>query len=98
MRATAFIAFAAAMLAGAAAHAQVTALTHATLIDGSGAPPQAGVTVVIENGRIPDLGPGMAAPPGATRIDGTRQVIRPGHPKPPRPGPPPPPGPRPPPH
>ncbi|HEX9328419.1 MAG TPA: hypothetical protein VF915_17970, partial [Reyranella sp.] len=78
MRVTALMVFAATLLAGTAADAQVTALTHATLIDGSGAPPQAGVTIVIENGRIRDLGPGVAAPAGATVIDLAGKFVLPG--------------------
>src|SRR5690242_14084669 len=34
----------------------VTALTGATLIDGTGAPPQHGMTLLIEDGRIAALG------------------------------------------
>ena len=51
-------------LSAAAAPAQTIALTNATLIDGSGAPPQAGVTIVMEAGRIRDIGPAAQAPAG----------------------------------
>ena len=38
------------------ASAQVTALTNATLIDGTGAAPQTGATIVMQNGRIIAIG------------------------------------------
>ena len=64
-------------LAGNAA-AQITALTHATLIDGTGAPPQRDVTVVMDNGRIRDLGPKVKPPAGATVVDLRGKYILPG--------------------
>ena len=78
MRATAAVVFAAVALLGAAAHAQTTALTHATLIDGTGAAPQRDVTIVIEQGRIREIGPGLAAPPNASVIDLTGKFVVPG--------------------
>jgi hypothetical protein len=42
---------AAALLFAAGAAAQVTVLTHATVIDGTGAAPQPDVTIVVEDGR-----------------------------------------------
>jgi len=46
---------------------QVTVLTHATVIDGTGNTPQRDSTIVIENERIRDIGPSslVQAPPGA---------------------------------
>ena len=41
----------------ASAAAQVTILNHATVIDGTGSSPQNDVTIVMENGRIRDIGP-----------------------------------------
>jgi len=70
------VAFAVAALGSAAA--QVTVLKGATLIDGSGAAPQSNVTIVMENGRIRDLGPGVTAPAGATIIDLTGKFVVPG--------------------
>src|SRR5262245_42179350 len=57
----------------ACAAAQVTALTHVTLIDGSGALPRSDVTVVMENGRIGDIVPADRFAPraGAEIIDAT---------------------------
>src|SRR5215813_5154850 len=78
MRGRWLLVLAAAALWPGGAAAQVTALTHATLIDGSGAPPQADVTILLENGRIRDLGPGIAAPAGATVIDLTGKFVVPG--------------------
>ena len=68
----------AAMWIATSAAAQVTALVHATVIDGSGAAPQANVSIVMENGRIRELGPASAVsiPAGATVVDlGGRFVV-----------------------
>src|SRR4249920_369433 len=65
------IILAAALLFTANATAQVTVLTHATVIDGAGAVPQKDVTIVMENGRIRDVGPSskVSVPAGATVVD-----------------------------
>jgi imidazolonepropionase-like amidohydrolase len=68
----------AATLLGGAAAAQTIALTHATLIDGTGAAPASDVTIVMENGRIHDMAPGLAAPAGAVVIDLTGKFVTPG--------------------
>ncbi|MGA2713793.1 MAG: amidohydrolase family protein [Bryobacteraceae bacterium] len=62
------------------AAAQVTALTHATVIDGTGNTPQRDATIVIENGRIRDIGPSslVQVPAGATVVDLTGKFIVPG--------------------
>jgi len=62
------------------ATAQVTVLTHATVIDGSGSPPQRDVTIVMESGRIRDIGPSakIPTPAGATVLDVTGKFIVPG--------------------
>ena len=62
------------------ATAQVTVLTHATVIDGAGAAPQKDVTIVMENGRIRDMGPSskIPTPAGATVLDVTGKFIVPG--------------------
>jgi imidazolonepropionase-like amidohydrolase len=78
MRAKAAIVFAAAVLFGAGAHAQSLVLTHATLIDGTGAAPQRDVTIVMENGRIREIGSGLAAPPGAAVVDLAGKFVVPG--------------------
>jgi imidazolonepropionase-like amidohydrolase len=57
---------------------QVTALTHATVIDGTGSAPQNDVTIVLENGRIRDMGTALAAPAGATVIDLAGKYVVPG--------------------
>ena len=77
MRATLLAALAAVLVAGTA-RAQVTALTHATVIDGTGSAPRPDVTIVMENGRIRDMGTALAAPAGATVIDLTGKVVTPG--------------------
>ncbi len=78
MRAKAAVLFAAVALSGAAAHAQTVVLTHATLIDGTGVAPQRDVTIVMEQGRIREIGPGLAAPPNASVIDLTGKFVVPG--------------------
>ncbi|MBM4297883.1 MAG: amidohydrolase family protein [Deltaproteobacteria bacterium] len=60
--------------------AQVAVLSRATVIDGSGAPPQKDVTIVIEGGRIRDIGPmqKIATRAGAAVIDLAGKFIVPG--------------------
>ena len=60
--------------------APVVALTHARVIDGTGAPPAADQTIVIRDGNISELGPSsrVAAPAGATTIDLTGKSVMPG--------------------
>jgi imidazolonepropionase-like amidohydrolase len=70
----------AALVVAPAAVAQVTALTHATVIDGRGGAPQKDVTIVMEGGRIRDMGPSsrVAAPAGATVVDVAGKYVVPG--------------------
>jgi len=71
---------AAALLFAVSAAAQVIVLTRATVIDGTGAPPEKDMTIVIENGRIRDMGPSskIPTPAGATVEDLTGKFIVPG--------------------
>jgi imidazolonepropionase-like amidohydrolase len=71
---------AAALLFTTSATAQVTLLTHATVIDGTGAGAQKDITFVIENGRIRDMGPSskVSTPAGATVVDLTGKFVVPG--------------------
>jgi imidazolonepropionase-like amidohydrolase len=78
MRIHAFIVFAAIALGCGSAAAQVTVLKGATLIDGSGAAPQSNVTIVMENGRLRDIGTGVSVPAGATVIDLAGKFVVPG--------------------
>jgi imidazolonepropionase-like amidohydrolase len=78
MRAIFFIVLAAMVMGAGSAVAQVTALTHATLIDGTGAAPQNDVTILIENGRIRDMGAALSPPAGAAVIDLTGKFVVPG--------------------
>ena len=73
-----FVLLAVGVLAAPSAAAQVTALTRATVIDGSGAPPQKDVTIVMENGRIRDMGPRIAVPDGAAVVDLSGKFVVPG--------------------
>jgi len=74
------IILAATLLFAASATAQVTVLNHATVVDGTGAGPQKDVTIVIENGRIRDMGPSskVSVPVGATVVDLTGKFVVPG--------------------
>lgn len=61
-----------------AAAAQDVALTNATVIDGTGAAPQSGVTLVMRDGRIANLGPQVRPPVGATVVDVRGKFVTPG--------------------
>ena len=78
MRATFLVIFAAAALVSGSAAAQTTALTHATVIDGTGTAPQRDITIVMENGRIREMAHGLVAPPNATVVDLTGKFVVPG--------------------
>ncbi len=58
----------------------IVALVGATLIDGTGAPPFANTTVLIQGERIKAVGSAtaIAVPPGARTIDVTGEWILPG--------------------
>jgi imidazolonepropionase-like amidohydrolase len=68
------------LLFAASARAQVTVLTRATMIDGSGAGPQKDTTIVLENGRIREVGPAskLSNPDGAIVVDLDGRFIVPG--------------------
>ena len=75
-----YAASAALLFHAAGAAAQTTALTHAIVIDGSGAPQQKDVTIVMEGGRIRDMGPStrVAIPAGAAVVDLSGKFVVPG--------------------
>ena len=54
------------------------AFTGATVIDGTGAAPMAGATIVVSDGRIQAVGRNVTVPAGATRVDMTGKFITPG--------------------
>jgi imidazolonepropionase-like amidohydrolase len=60
--------------------APVIALTHARVIDGTGAAPREDQTIVIRDGNIADLGnaASLAVPPGATTVDLSGKTVIPG--------------------
>ncbi len=60
--------------------AQVTVLTHATVIDGSGGPALADATIVMADGKIREMGPAarVNAPANAQVVDLTGKTIIPG--------------------
>ncbi|HUC99946.1 MAG TPA: amidohydrolase family protein [Candidatus Polarisedimenticolaceae bacterium] len=68
------------LLFAASARAQVTVLTRATVIDGSGAGPQKDTTIVLENGRIREIAPAskLSNPDGAIVVDLDGRFIVPG--------------------
>jgi len=55
-----------------------SAITNATLIDGTGAPPVRGATVVIDDERISAAGAGIEPPRDATVIDAGGRTVMPG--------------------
>jgi hypothetical protein len=59
---------------------RILALSHVTVIDGTGGRAQPDMTVVIADGRIAAVGPSARAevPEGAQRVDGTGQFLIPG--------------------
>src|SRR4051794_40906521 len=59
-------------------HEDVFAITHVTVIDGTGAAPRADQTVLIDHGRIAALGRHVRVPNGATQIDGHGKTLIPG--------------------
>jgi enamidase len=60
--------------------ADVVAITHVRVIDGTGAPARADQTLVIRGGNIAAIGPfaSTTVPEGATVIDGTGKSVMPG--------------------
>jgi imidazolonepropionase-like amidohydrolase len=80
VKSCAYLMLAAVLSLAVSARAQTTVLTGATVIDGSGATPQPGLTLIIENGRIRDIGPApkIATPAGATVVKLTGKFIVPG--------------------
>src|SRR5262249_12123525 len=57
--------------------ADVIAIAHVTLIDGTGAAPKTDQTVIIDHGRITAVGH-PRVPAGATTIDGHGKTLIPG--------------------
>lgn len=55
-----------------------TAITNATLIDGTGADPIPNATIVIDDERITQIGAGIAVPTGADVIDAGGRTVMPG--------------------
>ena len=58
--------------------ADIIAITHVQVIDGTGAAPRADQTVLIQNGRIAAIGPNLRIPSNATQIDGRGKTLIPG--------------------
>ena len=59
-------------------HDDVFAITHVTIIDGSGAAPRADQTVLVDHGRIVAIGRHVPIANGATEIDGHGKTLIPG--------------------
>ena len=68
------------LLAVLALPGQVTVLTHAMLIDGSGGPPQPDATIVLANGKIRNIGPApkVKIPALAKVVDLSGKTVIPG--------------------
>lgn len=60
------------------AAADSIAITDVTVIDGTGAPPRRGMTVLVDDGRIAALGRDVDLPADARRIDGRGKFLLPG--------------------
>ncbi len=60
--------------------APVIALSHVTLFDGSGAPPQHDQTIIVDHGRIASVGPSdtIRIPQGAQLLDERDKTVLPG--------------------
>jgi imidazolonepropionase-like amidohydrolase len=56
----------------------VVAFTNARVIDGTGAAPIEGATIVVSDGRIQAVGKNVSVPAGATRMDMSGKTIVPG--------------------
>lgn len=66
-------------LAAGAAQAETYTIEHVTLIDGTGAPPKADMTVQVDGDRIAAVGPSaLAGPAKGVRIDGHGKYLMPG--------------------
>jgi imidazolonepropionase-like amidohydrolase len=59
---------------------EVTAITHATLIDGTGSAPRRDVTILVRGRRIAAIGPArdLVPPTGAAVVDASGQYVIPG--------------------
>jgi len=66
--------------AAAAAQSRAIAFTNVTVIDGTGAPPRADLTVVIDGNRISAIGrtADVVVPAGAQQVDGRTKFLIPG--------------------
>lgn len=60
------------------AQTATTVITHVTVIDGSGAPPQRNVTVTIRNDRIAGIGQPTGDRTSSTELDGDGRFLIPG--------------------
>jgi imidazolonepropionase-like amidohydrolase len=60
------------------AHEGVTAVRAGVLFDGTGEGTRSDVTILIRDGRIADVGPNVAIPPGAEEIDLSGWTVLPG--------------------
>lgn len=69
---------AAVLVLAAPVAAETVLYRNATLIDGTGAPPRPGVSVLVEGERIAAVGEDLAAPEGARKVDLTGRFLLPG--------------------
>ena len=59
-------------------NAQITAITAGTLIDPKSGTEKKDQTILVEAGKIKEIGPDLRIPPDATRIDLSHEVVFPG--------------------
>lgn len=66
------------LLTAARANGQVTAVVAGTILDPETATETHNQTILIEDGKIKEIGPSVSVPPGAIRIDLSHQTVLPG--------------------
>jgi imidazolonepropionase-like amidohydrolase len=69
---------AAIVLCAAALPAADLAITHATILDGTGAAPLRDATLLVRNGKVAAVGPKVKIPTGAQTIDASGKTVIPG--------------------
>ncbi|MEX2466833.1 MAG: amidohydrolase family protein [Gemmatimonadota bacterium] len=76
--AAAMLSLGALLALGSTLEGQVVAYTDATVWDGTGAPSAVGVTVLVEDGMIRDIGPNLAVPASARTVSLEGRFVVPG--------------------
>ena len=66
------------LLMCSSAHASDTVILAGTLIDGTGAPPRTGVSILVHDGKITGVQSGRVVPDGADLVDLSAETVMPG--------------------